>query len=68
MLSNLVEDILDMTRLNQGSFVLHMETFALSELQASVEELYEQQVQQKGIYLRFGMSEETSSTIVNSDK
>ena len=68
MLSNLVEDILDMTRLNQGSFVLQMETFALSELQTSVEELYEQQVQQKGIYLRFCMSEETSSTIVNSDK
>ena len=40
MLSNLVEDMLDMTRLTQGTFTLSMAPFLLSDLKESLEDLF----------------------------
>ena len=67
-LANLMEDILDMARLEQGVFSLNSAPFALGDLADTLADLFMLQTRQKGIYLRFDMDKRTGRQIVNADK
>ena len=68
LLANLMEDILDMAKLEQGVVTLNKSPFAFSELADTLEDLFSLQTKQKGIYLEIDIDDHTRKQTVNSDK
>ena len=68
LLASLIEDILDLTRLEKGEFTLNMNVFKLRSIAHDIVELFEFQIEAKGLKLIIDASEQTLSSIFNSDQ
>lgn len=67
ILLNLVEDILDLAKIEAGKFTLNKEPFVISKLIDEVKFIFGQQCHQKGLYLRVEGHEELLNSRLNSD-
>ena len=68
LLASLIEDILDLTRLEKGEFTLNVNVFKLRSIAHDIVELFEFQIEAKGLKLIVDASEQTLSSIFSSDQ
>ena len=67
MLKSLIEDILDLTRLEEGQFELNMDTFKIKELVDLLKDLFGFQLEKKGLAMIIDVSDETNNKRIHSD-
>ena len=67
LLAALIEDILDLTRLEKGEFRLNEYAFKLRSVTNIIVELFEFQMEAKGLRLIIDASEKTLNSIVTAD-
>lgn len=67
MMTNLTDDILDLSKINAGVFELIEKPFPVSDLVEEVSYIFEVQCEQKGIGFEFTCSEELKTTLFCSD-
>jgi signal transduction histidine kinase len=64
----LVEDILDLSKLEGGTFEIHKSVFRIDMLISEIEEIFQQQCKQKRIDLQIEIDEELNGLAIVSDK
>mmetsp|Transcript_743 Transcript_743/g.616 ORF Transcript_743/g.616 Transcript_743/m.616 type:complete len:171 (+) Transcript_743:662-1174(+) len=68
VLLGLVEDILDLTKMEAGTFSLSFSNFKISELMFEMNDFFQDQCKQKRIDLKFEMDENLNSFEIYSDR
>ena len=68
MLGSLIDDVLDMSRLESGAFEVNTSSFSIAELLKEVEELFAMTVEQKGIELCVSHCNSLLDAVGYSDK
>ena len=68
LLASLIEDILDLTRHENGEFTVNVYVFKLRNVANTIVELFEFQAEAKGLRLVIDASERTLNSIVSADR
>ena len=68
ILLGLVEDILDLTKMEAGTFALNFTTFEVSQIVVEVNEFFQDQCDQKQIQLKWMIDDKLEGVEINSDR
>ena len=68
ILLGLVEDILDLTKMEAGTFSLNFTTFEVSQIVMEVNEFFQDQWDQKQVQLKWDIDDQLEGVEVNSDR
>ncbi|MCK0142844.1 ATP-binding protein [Aliiroseovarius sp. F20344] len=63
-LKSIIDDILDITKMDEGKFVLHSDEFSINSLVQNVAGIFQVSAQKKGISLEFSVQETCPQTVI----
>lgn len=67
-LKDLVNDILDLSKIEAGKMDLHIDTYPVSDFLDTVQRVLQVEIQQKGIKLQFDISDEVDRLVVDQTR